>query len=60
MSSMYDTKTYNSLNMVKCGLIEVRKIFREFALEKNTRTYLPAGVNTGSFVEKVGGNFVRI
>ena len=51
-------RTYNSLIMVKCGLIGARKILREFASEKGTRTYLPAGVDAGSLVEKVGGDFV--
>ena len=47
--------------MVKRGLIEARKNFREFCeLEKGTQTYLPAGVGTGSSVEKVGGDFVRV
>ena len=46
--------------MVKCGLIEARKIFREFAIEKGTWTYLPTGVDTRSFIEKVGGDFIRV
>ena len=46
--------------MVKCGLIEAKKDFRKFPWEKGTRTYLPAGVGTGSLVKKVGGDFVRV
>ena len=53
-------RTYNSWNMVKCGLILTRKNFREFVWEKGTGTYLPTGVGTRSLVEKVGGDFVRI
>ena len=46
--------------MVKCGLIQTRRNFREFVWEMVTRIYLPTGVDTGSSVEKVGGDFVRI
>ena len=46
--------------MVKCVLIEAKKDFHEFDWEKGTRTYLPTGVDTGSSVEKVAGDFVRI
>ena len=45
--------------MVKWGLIEARKDLRKFAREKDW-TYLPAGVDTGSPVEKVSGDFVRV
>ena len=53
-------KTYNSWYMVKCGLILTRKNFRKFVWEKDTRIYLPTGVGTGSLIEKVSGDFVRI
>ena len=53
-------RTYNSWSMVKCGLIEAMKDFRKFAWERGTRSYLPAGVVTGSLIEKVGGDFVRV
>ena len=50
--------------MVKCGLIKAKKNFCKFtwenAWEKGTRIYLPAGVDTGSLIEKVGGDFERV
>ena len=49
-------RAYNSWSMVKCGLIEARRI----RLRKGTRACLPAGVGTRSFVEEVGGDFVRV
>ena len=57
---LQNTITYNSWSMVKCVLIEAKKDFHEFDWEKDTRTYLPTGVDTGSSVEKVAGDFVRI
>ena len=43
-----------------CGLIEARKDFFKFTCEKDASTYLPAGIDTGSSIEKVGGDFVRV
>ena len=52
-------RTYNSWSMVKCGLIEARKNSVN-SHGKGYSTCLPAGVDTGSLVEEVGGDFVRV
>ena len=57
LSSKYIQKTYNSWNMVKCGLIEAKIIILSIHLRKECSN-LPAGVDTGSFVKEVGGYFV--
>ena len=49
--------TYNSWNIVKCGLIQ-GKFLRIHLRKKDSN--LPAGVDTGFFVKEVDGDFVRI
>ena len=60
LSPKYGTKNLQFMEHGKVYSNEAKKNFREFAWEKGNWTYLPAGVDAWPFVEKVGGDFVRV